>query len=124
VVGYYVDSSGILHGYYWDANGALHFPIDPSGSVGTVLFGDNERNWVVGRYAGSSGVTHGLFLTAVAVYPITMAPPRFTRAIPTCMESRATSTAARVGEAMYISVTRGRLRKGGLSLDELLGNHC
>src|SRR5215467_4857717 len=61
LVGYYVDSSGILHGYYRDANGALHFPIDPSGSVGTVLFGDNNRNWVVGRYADSSGVTHGLF---------------------------------------------------------------
>jgi hypothetical protein len=61
VVGYYVDSSGILHGYYRDANGALHFPIDPPGSVGTVLFGDNEKNWVVGRYADSSGVTHGLF---------------------------------------------------------------
>src|SRR6266436_5496170 len=64
VVGYYIDSSGILHGYYRDANGALHFPIDPSGSVSTVLFGDNDRNWVVGRYADSSGVTHGLFFTA------------------------------------------------------------
>ena len=64
VVGYYVDSSGILHGYYRDANGALHFPIDPPGSIGTVLFGDNDRNWVVGRYADSSGVTHGLFFTA------------------------------------------------------------
>jgi len=61
VVGYYVDGSGILHGYYRDANGALHFPIDPSGSVGTILFGDNNRNWVVGRYADASGVTHGLF---------------------------------------------------------------
>jgi len=61
VVGYYVDSSGILHGYYRDANGVLHFPIDPSGSVATVLFGDNNRNWVAGRYADSSGVTHGLF---------------------------------------------------------------
>jgi hypothetical protein len=64
VVGYYVDSSGILHGYYRDANGALHFPIDPPGSVGTVLFGDNDRNWVVGRYADASGATHGLFFTA------------------------------------------------------------
>jgi hypothetical protein len=44
-----------------DANGALHFPIDPSGSVQTVLFGLNDFNWVVGRYADSSGVTHGLF---------------------------------------------------------------
>jgi hypothetical protein len=60
-VGYYIDGSGILHGYFRDANGALHFPIDPSGSVGTVLFGDNNRNWVVGRYADSAGVTHGLF---------------------------------------------------------------
>jgi uncharacterized membrane protein len=62
VVGYYVDSSEILHGYYRDTNGALHFPIDPSGSTGTVLFGLNERNWVVGRYSDSSGVTHGFFL--------------------------------------------------------------
>ncbi len=61
VVGYYIDGSGILHGYYRDANGALHFPIDPSGSVQTILFGDNNRNWVVGRYADASGVTHGLF---------------------------------------------------------------
>src|SRR6476660_682012 len=61
VVGYYIDSSGLLHGYYRDANGALHFPIDPSGSVETILFGDNNRNWVVGRYVDASGVTHGLF---------------------------------------------------------------
>jgi hypothetical protein len=60
-VGYFIDGSGILHGYYRDHNGALHFPIDPAGSVATVLFGDNNRNWVVGRYADSSGVTHGLF---------------------------------------------------------------
>jgi hypothetical protein len=60
-VGYYLDSSGTPHGYYRDANGALHFPIDPSGSVGTILFGLNDRNWVVGRYTDSSGVTHGLF---------------------------------------------------------------
>ena len=61
VVGYFLDSSGILHGYFRDANGVLHFPIDPSGSVATVLFGVNNRNWVVGRYADSSGVTHGVF---------------------------------------------------------------
>ena len=64
VVGYYIDSSGIVHGYYRDANGALHFPIDPSGSVATVLFGLNDKNRVVGRYADSSGVTHGLFFVA------------------------------------------------------------
>src|SRR5438046_4811652 len=61
VVGYYIDSSGILHGYYRDANGTLHFPIDPSGSVATILFGDNTRNWVVGSDADSSGLSHGLF---------------------------------------------------------------
>src|SRR5882672_6486721 len=61
VVGYYIDSSGIVHGYYRDAIGALHFPIDPSGSFATVLFGLNDRNWVVGRYGDSSGATHGLF---------------------------------------------------------------
>jgi hypothetical protein len=60
-VGYYIDGSGILHGYYRDANGALHFPIDPSGSTTTVLFGLNSRNLVVGRYLDASGVTHGLF---------------------------------------------------------------
>src|SRR5713101_2189313 len=36
-----------------------------------------------------------------------MAPPRFTRAIPTCMESRATSTAVRVGRATYTSGDQG-----------------
>ena len=59
-VGYYIDSAGILHGYDRDANGVLTFPIDPSGSVGTVLFGLNNRNWVAGRYGDSSGATHGL----------------------------------------------------------------
>jgi uncharacterized membrane protein len=62
LVGYYVDSSGIFHGYFRDANGALHFPIDPPGSVGTVLFGLNDKNWVVGRYADSSGAIHGFSL--------------------------------------------------------------
>ena len=61
VVGYYIDAAGILHGYYRDRNGALHFPIDPSGSTATILFGLNNRNWVVGRYADSAGATHGLF---------------------------------------------------------------
>jgi hypothetical protein len=60
-VGYYIDASGVLHGQYRDTNGALHFPIDPTGSVATVLFGLNNRNWVVGRYADGAGVTHGLF---------------------------------------------------------------
>jgi len=61
MVGYYFDSSGIVHGYYRDANGALHFPIDPPGSTGTILFGLNDLNWVVGRYPDASGAIHGLF---------------------------------------------------------------
>src|SRR5262249_17589995 len=62
VVGYFIapPSPGALHGYFRESNGTLHFPIDPSGSTATILFGLNDRNWVVGRYA-SSGVTHGLF---------------------------------------------------------------
>jgi len=39
----------------------LTFPIDPAGSTGTILFGNNDSNWVVGRYSDASGVTHGLF---------------------------------------------------------------
>src|SRR5215471_1047979 len=61
VVGYYFETPGLFHGWFRDANGALHFPIDPPGSVTTVLFGLNDLNWVVGRYVDSSGVTHGLF---------------------------------------------------------------
>jgi hypothetical protein len=61
VVGYFVDAAGILHGQYRDASGALHFPIDPPGSVATVLFGVDNKNDVVGRYADAAGVTHGLF---------------------------------------------------------------
>ena len=63
VVGYFVapPAPGTLHGYYRDASGTLHFPVDPSGSTATVLFGLNDRNWVVGRYGDSSGATHGVF---------------------------------------------------------------
>jgi hypothetical protein len=60
-VGYYIDASGILHGQYRDHSGVLHFPIDPPGSVGTVLFGVDNKNSVVGRYADAAGATHGLF---------------------------------------------------------------
>src|SRR4029453_18892743 len=68
VVGYYIDSSGIVHGYPRDATGTLHFPIDPPGSVATVLFGLNDRNWVVGRYGDSSGATHGLFFVPPSIF--------------------------------------------------------
>ena len=67
-VGYYIDGAGILHGYYRDHNGALHFPIDPPGSVATVLFGVSDFNFVVGRYADASGATHGLFFTPPDIF--------------------------------------------------------
>jgi hypothetical protein len=62
-VGYFLapPAPGSFHGYYRDANGALHFPIDAPGSVATILFGVNNKDWVVGRHTDSSGVTHGLF---------------------------------------------------------------
>jgi len=60
--GYYVDADGVTpHGYLRDSDGTLTFPIDPDGSVGTVLFGNNDSNWIVGRYADAAGITHGLF---------------------------------------------------------------
>jgi hypothetical protein len=60
--GYYVDADGVtIHGYLRDSDGTLTFPIDPDGSVGTVLFGNNASNWVVGRYTDAAGITHGLF---------------------------------------------------------------
>jgi hypothetical protein len=60
--GYYVaNSDGLTHGYLRDSSGNLTFPIDPAGSTGTILFGNNDSNWVVGRYTDASGITHGLF---------------------------------------------------------------
>jgi hypothetical protein len=60
--GYYVDADGVtLHGYLRAGDGTLTYPIDPEGSTGTILFGNNDSNWVVGRYADAAGVTHGLF---------------------------------------------------------------
>jgi hypothetical protein len=61
VTGYYIDVDGITHGYLRASDGTLTFPIDPDGSAGTILFGNNDSNWVVGRYADAAGITHGLF---------------------------------------------------------------
>jgi len=59
--GYYIDSDGVTtHGYYRDANGTIHAPIDPTGSTGTIVFGNNDKNFIVGRYADAGGTTHGL----------------------------------------------------------------
>ena len=59
--GTYVDASGISHGYWRGSNRHMHFPIDPPGSTLTILFGNNDSNWMVGRYMTADGVTHGLF---------------------------------------------------------------
>jgi len=58
--GYYIDADGVTtHGYYRDANGTIHSPIDPAGSTGTIVFGNNDKNFIVGRYADAGGTTHG-----------------------------------------------------------------
>jgi hypothetical protein len=60
-VGYFIDDrAAIYHGFYGDNNGALRFPVDPPGSTKTILFGLNDRGWVVGRYEDSTAVSHGL----------------------------------------------------------------
>jgi len=58
--GYWVDSSAVTHGYWRDSDGTIHSPIDPVGSTGTILFGNNDRNLIVGRYSDSAGATHAI----------------------------------------------------------------
>jgi hypothetical protein len=58
--GYYIGSDGLTHGYYRDPDGTIHSPIDPVGSTGTILFGNNDRNFMVGRYTDAAGATHGI----------------------------------------------------------------
>ena len=59
--GYYIDGTdGLTHGYYRDPDGTIHAPIDPVGSTGTILFGNNDRNLIVGRYSDAAGATHAI----------------------------------------------------------------
>jgi len=58
--GYYIGSDGLTHGYYRDSDGTIHSPIDPVGSTGTILFGNNDRNLIVGRYSDAAGATHAI----------------------------------------------------------------
>jgi len=60
VCGFFDDSSFVPHGYFRDSDGTIYAPIDPAGSSGTLIFGNNDSNWMVGRYSDSGGVTHGL----------------------------------------------------------------
>ena len=61
IIGYYIDSNGLIHGYTRDSAGVLTYPIDVPGATETLLLGNNDSNWGVGRYTDTSGVTHGLF---------------------------------------------------------------
>ena len=60
VCGFFNDSSFVSHGYFRDSDGTIYAPIDPAGSTGTIIFGNNDSNWMVGRYSDSGGLTHGL----------------------------------------------------------------
>lgn len=67
--GFHVDAADdTVHGYLRDSDGTLTYPIDPAGAVETVLFGNNDANWIVGRYTDASGITHGLFFTTPGEY--------------------------------------------------------
>jgi uncharacterized membrane protein len=62
--GYYIDSTGVTtHGFWRDSDGTINAPIDPVGSTGTILFGNNDRNLMVGRYTDAAAVTHGILFS-------------------------------------------------------------
>ncbi len=68
VCGFFADRSFVDHGYYRDSDGAIYAPIDPAGSIGTIIFGNNDSNWMVGRYSDSGGLTHGLLFIPPNTY--------------------------------------------------------
>lgn len=76
VCGYFLQNPGshASHGYYRDSDGTIYAPIDPAGSKGTIIFGNNDSNWMVGRYDDSHGLTHGLLFIPPNTY-ITYDPP-------------------------------------------------
>jgi hypothetical protein len=58
--GYFNDANAVSHGWWRDSDGTVHSPIDPQGSTTTILFGNNDRNFMVGRYVDAVGATHGI----------------------------------------------------------------
>jgi hypothetical protein len=50
----------VTHGFWRDSDGTINAPIDPVGSTGTILFGNNDINVMVGRYSDAAGATHGI----------------------------------------------------------------
>jgi hypothetical protein len=74
VCGYFVRRGAHAnHGYYRDSDGTIYAPIEPAGSTGSIIFGNNDSNWMVGRYGDSGGV-HGLLFIPPNTY-ITYDPP-------------------------------------------------
>ena len=57
VVGFYADSTGVLHGYLF--NGSSAMTLDFLGGHGTQAFGINNKGEIVGDYTDSMGVMHG-----------------------------------------------------------------
>ena len=57
VVGFYADSTGVLHGYLF--NGSTASTLDFLGGMGTQAFGINNKGEIVGDYIDSMGVMHG-----------------------------------------------------------------
>jgi PEP-CTERM motif len=57
VVGFYADSTGVLHGYLF--NGTSAMTLDFLGGIGTQAFGVNNHGEIVGDYTDSSGTMHG-----------------------------------------------------------------
>ena len=58
--GYNTHPTVTYHGYYQLAGGRIVAPVDPRGSIKTILFGINDSNWMVGRYEDGALRTHGL----------------------------------------------------------------
>jgi len=58
--GYFNDAAAVSHGWYAESNGTVHQPIDPAGSTQTIIFGNNDNNFLVGRYVSADGVTHAI----------------------------------------------------------------
>ena len=57
VVGFYADSTGVLHGYLF--NGTSETTLNFLGGMGTQAFGINNKGEIVGDYTDSSGIMHG-----------------------------------------------------------------
>src|SRR5262249_38021223 len=53
IVGYFTDTSGVIHGYIW--SGGVFTQVDGPGAIETRCFGINDAGTVVGYYSDSLG---------------------------------------------------------------------